>query len=135
MAKSKNEFDDDTPGLVPTGKGRPTPKRKDREAAQRRPLVASGKEASKRRRAERQAQLAKEQHALQTGEERYMPRAHAGGPRRFARDFIDARTTISEFILFAAILAFLVMTFLTPYPAVANGVATGSHAVHGRVGR
>jgi hypothetical protein len=124
MAKDTQDAGDSTPGVVPTGKGRPTPKRKDREAAQRRPLVATGKDASQRRREERRAQLAKEQHALQTGDERNMPRQHAGAPRRFARDFVDSRTTFSEFLLPAAVLSMIALVFLDNYPTIVTGVGT-----------
>jgi hypothetical protein len=124
MAKTSSESTDETPGMVPIGKGHATPKRKEREAAQRRPLVASSKEDSKRRRAEQRARSAKEQAALQTGDERYMPRQHAGAPRRFARDFVDARTTVSEFLLPAAVVSMIALIFLDRYPEIVNGIGT-----------
>jgi len=120
MAKDTNT----PPDAAPTGKGRPTPKRKDREAAQRRPLVATGKDAAQRRREERRAQLAKEQQALQTGDERHMPRQHAGAPRRFARDFVDSRTTFSEFLLPAAVISMIALVFLDRYPEIVTAVGT-----------
>ncbi len=121
MAKDTNE----TPGTVPTGKGRPTPKRKEREAQLRRPLVATGKEAKERRREENRARLAKEQEALQTGDERHMPRQHAGPVLRFARDFVDSRTTFSEFLLPAAVFAFVILFFFPAHPKAVTAAGTG----------
>ena len=135
MAKKANEPTDTTPDVAPVGKGHATPKRKEREAAQRRPLVATSKEDSRRRREEQRARTAKEQQALQTGDERYMPRQHAGAPRRFARDFVDSRTTISEFLLPAAIVSMIALVFLDAYPAIITGDRDGTAAHARRVGR
>jgi hypothetical protein len=111
MAKTSNESNDATPGMVPVGKGHATPTRKEREAAQRRPLVPTSKEDNKKRREEQRLRSAREQKALQTGDERYMPRQHLGAPRRFARDFIDARTTVTEFMLPAAVVSMIALFF------------------------
>jgi hypothetical protein len=109
MAKNSSESNDETPGMVPAGKGHATPKRKEREAAQRRPLVPTTKEDAKKRRVEQRLRAAREQHALQTGDERYMPSQHAGAPRRFARDFVDARSTVTEFMLPAAAVSMIAL--------------------------
>ncbi len=124
MAKDRNAPSADAPGMLPIGKGHATPKRKEREAEQRRPLVASSKADSQRRREDQRARSAKEQLALKTGDERHMPRQHAGAPRRFARDFVDARTTVSEFLLPAAIVSMIALMFLDQYPAIVNAVGT-----------
>jgi hypothetical protein len=112
MAKNSSASTGDTPGMVPTGKGHATPKRKVREAAQRRPLVATSKEDNKKRREEQRIHADRQQKALQTGDERYMPRQHAGSPRRFARDFIDARTTVGEFLLPSAVVTMIALMFI-----------------------
>ncbi len=111
MAKNSSESTDSTPGMVPAGKGHATPKRKEREAAQRRPLVPTSKEDTKKRREEQRLRAARENQALKTGDERYMPRQHLGAPRRFARDFIDARTTVTEFMLPAAVVSMIALLF------------------------
>jgi hypothetical protein len=111
MAKNASESTGETPGVVPVGKGHPTPTRKEREAAQRRPLVPTSKEDSKKRREDQRIRAAREQKALQTGDERYMPRQHVGAPRRFARDFVDSRTTVTEFMLPAAIVSMVALVF------------------------
>jgi hypothetical protein len=111
MAKIPSESTGETPGMVPTGKGHATPKRKEREAAQRRPLVPTSKEDTKKRREDQRLRTARENQALKTGDERYMPRQHLGAPRRFARDFIDARTTVTEFMLPAAMVSMVALLF------------------------
>lgn len=96
----------------PTGKGHATPSRREQEALRKRPLVLDRKADAARIREERRAQLDREHKAMMTGDERNMPSMHAGAPRRFARDFIDARTTIGEFLLPASFIALLSMMFL-----------------------
>lgn len=83
-------------------KGAPTPKRKQVEAARRHPIVADRRSLSRtekralraEERARSDAQWRKEQQAMKSGDDRNMPAAHAGPVRRFARDYLDARTNI-----------------------------------------
>ncbi len=95
---------DDQPGAA--GKGHPTPSRKEAEAARRRPLVPSDrKEAAKSQRAAAREMRAREQAALQTGDERYLPARDKGPVRRYTRDFVDARTSLGEYFLPVAFIA------------------------------
>ncbi len=97
-----------------TGKGTPTPRRKDQEAARRRPLVPTDRKASKA--AERQAaadERVRVRRALETGDERHMPWRDRGPQKRFARDTVDARFNLGEYLMFAA-LAFVVASFIIP---------------------
>nr|WP_206314136.1 DUF3043 domain-containing protein [Streptomyces coryli] len=93
-------------------KGRPTPKRSQAQS-QRRMVTAptTRKEAAKRTREARRADMAKRQEALAGGDERYLPARDKGPVRRFARDYVDARWSMAEFFLPAAILI-LVLSFL-----------------------
>lgn len=92
------------------GKGRPTPKRRDAEAANRRPLITGDKKADRTKaRAEAAKQRQLMDKAMQTGDERYLPVQHKGPARRFARDYIDARWTLGEFFLPIALLVVLIM--------------------------
>ena len=94
-------------------KGTPTPKRKHVEAAHRRPIIADRRALSRSEkralraedRAKSDALWQKEQQAMKTGDERNMPAAHAGPVRKFARDYLDARTNIGVgFMPMAAVL-------------------------------
>ncbi|WP_246036171.1 DUF3043 domain-containing protein [Sinomonas susongensis] len=102
------------------GKGAPTPRRKDREAARRRPLVPTDRKAS--RAAERQAaadERMRVRQALQTGDERHLPLKDRGPQKRFARDTVDARINIGEYLMFGA-LAFVVISFIVPQASAAQ---------------
>jgi len=102
---------DDQPGY--TRKGHRTPSRKEAEAARRRPLVPSDrKEAAKTQRAASREMRAREQQALQSGDERYLPPRDKGQARRFTRDVVDARRSLGEYFLPVAFVAILAM-FLT----------------------
>lgn len=91
-------------------KGRPTPTRKESEARHNRPLVpADRKEAKRQARARRDAAFQREQHALETGDERYLPLRDKGRVRRFIRDWVDARWSFSEFLMPVMILFLAVM--------------------------
>jgi hypothetical protein len=59
--------------------------------------------------------------ALQTGEERYLPARDKGPVRRWTRDWIDSRTSIGEFFLFAAV-AMIVGVFALNRSPVASAV-------------
>lgn len=87
-------------------KGRPTPKRS--EAQSQRRSVAntsmSRKDAAKRQRDERRAQLERQRQALAGGDERYLPVRDKGPVRKFARDFIDSRFNVAEFFLPMAVV-------------------------------
>lgn len=109
----------------PSGKGRPTPKRKQSEQANRRPVVTGGraptvkpnatkqekKAARDARRVAMQSDRTKMRQAMVTGDERYYPARDQGPARRWARDYVDSRYNVGEyFIIFA--LAFLLLNLL-----------------------
>lgn len=87
-------------------KGRPTPKRSEANS-QRRTLAATPanrKEATKRAREARRADMAKQREALASGDERYLPARDKGPVRSYVRDFVDARYSVAEFFLPLAVL-------------------------------
>jgi hypothetical protein len=84
------------PESTTTGKGRPTPTRREREEANRRPLVATGKEAQKAQRARLAEQRDKARVGLANGEEKFLPERDKGPQRRFIRDYVDARYSVGE---------------------------------------
>jgi len=106
MAAKKS--DETTP---PTGKGHATPTRKEQEALRKRPLVLDSKKDAKKRRQEGKTQRQREYGAMQSGDSRHMPAQHAGVVRKFARDYIDSRLTIGEFMLPITLVALGIMMF------------------------
>ena len=105
-----------------TGKGRPTPKRRDSQRPRRQLGVAprDRKEAARQQREANRTQRAKVREAMQTGDERFLPARDKGPVRKFARDFIDSRRSAAEFFLFGALLI-LVLSIL-PSAAVSTAV-------------
>ena len=91
-------------------KGRPTPSRKEREAARHRPLVGGGDHALandrearaelRRREREDNAKLrARQNEALRGGDQRFLPLVDQGPQRRYIRDYVDARRNLGDFML------------------------------------
>ncbi len=111
------------------GKGHATPKRKEREAAQRRALIADPKSGAKERRLRVKEQRAKEQQAMMTGDERHMPAEHKGPVRRYIRDFVDARTSLGEFALPGSILFVIASLFFNTNPTVGSLIIFGFYAL------
>ncbi len=97
-----------------SAKGVPTPSRKAQEEARKRPLVpsdrAGAKVAARDARREEQARM---RRALDTGEERFLPLRDKGPQKRFARDYVDARFSFGEYVMFAALII-VVLTLVVP---------------------
>ncbi|MGA4842447.1 DUF3043 domain-containing protein [Streptomyces sp. G45] len=87
-------------------KGRPTPKRAMAQSQRRSVLNTpmTRKEAAKRQREERRANLEKQRQAMASGDERYLPPRDKGPVRKFARDFVDSRFCVAEFFLPMAVI-------------------------------
>jgi Protein of unknown function (DUF3043) len=102
---------------VGVGKGRATPTRREREAANLRPLVTNDRKAANRASRAKMAEAReKARIGMAAGEERYLPARDRGPQRRFVRDYIDARFSIGEAmipLMFLVILATLVPGFET----------------------
>ncbi|WP_029287842.1 DUF3043 domain-containing protein [Cellulomonas sp. HZM] len=103
------------------GKGRPTPKRKDAEAANKRPLVpADRKQAGKASKSAAREARNSEYRAMQTGDINNMPPAHRGPVRTFVRDWVDGRFNLGEFFLpVAAVFLVLQITLASASPNLA----------------
>ncbi|MCI9887843.1 DUF3043 domain-containing protein [Micrococcales bacterium 31B] len=107
FGKSKNNQPAPAPAPEPVDqrdpegkKGRPTPKRKDAEAANFRPLVITDRKAARKQESQKlREQRALEQQAMNTGDDRYMPAQHRGPERAFARQFVDARYNLGELMM------------------------------------
>ncbi|WP_309051416.1 DUF3043 domain-containing protein [Streptomyces sp.] len=94
-------------------KGRPTPKRSEAQSQRRRAqsTTLDRKEAAKRQREARRADLARQREALASGDERYLPVRDKGPVRRFVRDFVDSRFAIAEFFLPMAVVILVLSLF------------------------
>ncbi|MCP9946115.1 DUF3043 domain-containing protein [Streptomyces somaliensis] len=87
-------------------KGRPTPKRSEAQTQRRRAVTPplDRKEAMRRQREARRADLARQREALATGDERFLPARDRGPVRRFVRDFVDSRFFVAEMFLPLAVV-------------------------------
>lgn len=104
--------DEDTP----VGKGRPTPTRKEREAALRQPLVPKDRRlAAKQNRAKLNAERERARVGMANGEEKYLTARDKGPQRRYARDFVDARFSVGEILM--PVLVLVILTWFFPIVA------------------
>jgi hypothetical protein len=99
-----SKVDDQPVSLDPKGpgaKGRPTPTRKESEAARRERAKAGldKKSAQKQTREQRASSNAKAREGMRTGDERFLPTRDRGPVKRFIRNYVDGRISIAEFLL------------------------------------
>ncbi len=81
------------------GKGRPTPKRRESQAALRRPLVADTKGATKEQKQKLKAKRAKAREGMLRGDQNYLAPRDKGPEKRFLRDAVDRRRNIGEVLI------------------------------------
>lgn len=94
------------------GKGHATPTRKEREAANLRPLVSSDRKAgNKASRAKMNEAREKARVGMAKGEEKYLPMKDKGVQRRYIRDYVDARWSVGELIIPVMFLV-IILTFI-----------------------
>lgn len=115
MASSKDLNENSTTtsveGSKSSGKGQATPRRKDQEAANKRPLVPTDRKLARQEARIAQAQAReKARIGLAAGDERYLPARDRGVQRRFARDFVDARYSFGELLV-----PFMVLVIVTSF--------------------
>jgi hypothetical protein len=94
---------------VKSGKGRPTPSRREAQAARKttiraKPGTKAGKKAS---RAADRADRATRREGMLAGDPRFLPVRDQGPVRAFVRDFVDGRYTIAEYFIFMAVVVLL----------------------------
>ncbi|PID53530.1 MAG: hypothetical protein CSA58_07050 [Micrococcales bacterium] len=95
------------------GKNRPTPKRREAEAANRRPIVVNDRKAAQRTQRDKNRQLRnKQRQAVNTGDEAHLPPQHAGPVRRTVRDIVDSRFNIGE--LYLPVVLLLLVGLILP---------------------
>ncbi len=118
-------------------KGTPTPKRKDVELRNRKPIVADNskltreqkKELKRENRRKSDEQYKKEQQAMRTGDETYMPAHHRGRVRRWGRDYIDASAPISGWFMPLAFLLIPLIFLQMSLPKIAQASVYGAYGV------
>src|SRR5690606_20936039 len=83
-----------------SGKGRPTPKRNQREAQNLRPLVSNDRKAARKESREKMAaEREKMRGGMAAGDERYLPQRDRGPQRKWIRDYVDARFSVGEILI------------------------------------
>jgi hypothetical protein len=122
VVRPADPTEEPVPGLVGAGKGRPTPKRRASEAANKRPLVpADRKAAAKSARLAARADRDRQYRAMQTGDEKFLPVRDRGPVRRYIRDSVDARRSLGEYFLPIA-LVFVLLTFVFSQNIAVSGI-------------
>jgi len=122
----KKSSESGTPSAItyadrPGAKNRPTPSRREQEAARKRPLVPTDRKAaaSESREANKLAR-AKQRAALISGDESALPARDKGPVRRSIRDAVDARYNVGEFML-PVMVVVLALTFVPTFvPSIAS---------------
>ena len=122
----KKTPEDGTPSAItyadrPGAKNRPTPSRREQEAARKRPLVPTDRKAAagQSRDANRLAR-AKQRAAMLSGDESALPARDKGPVKRYIRDAVDARWNVGEFML-PVMIVVLALTFA---PALVPSIAS-----------
>lgn len=88
-------------GTGESGKGRPTPKRKESESARKQGIsVPKDPKAARKAARDRDREArAKSRAGLMAGDPAYFPRRDAGPVKAQVRDYIDRRRTVGEFFV------------------------------------
>jgi hypothetical protein len=98
---------------VSSGKGRPTPTRKEREAANLRPLVSNDRRAATKESRVKMAEAReKARIGMAAGDEKYLPVRDKGPQRRWIRDYVDARFSVGE-VLIPVMFVVIILTFVS----------------------
>jgi Protein of unknown function (DUF3043) len=100
-------------------KGRPTPKRKEAQAAVKVSSLAPASTKLEKKRAKDQARAARllQRQAYLRGDENALPVRDRGPEKRFVRNYIDSRRSIGEYFL--PIIGFVLILSLIPFSAFA----------------
>lgn len=116
------DFDLNTDSTT-SGKGRPTPTRKEREAANLRPLVSNDRRAATRESRQKMAEVReKARIGMAAGDEKYLPIRDKGPQRRWIRDYVDARFSVGE-VLIPVMFIVIILTFISDQVFQLIGIA------------
>lgn len=121
---------------APSGKGRPTPSRKEAEAARKARLGALPADPKAARKVQREAQRAaydRSRQALRTGDARYFPERDRGPARAFVRDYVDGRLRLLEMMMPVVILCWATLLLHNTHVYVYSSVVMEAVVVVGIV--
>ena len=115
MAKNSQSTTDNGTELnqdsISTGKGRPTPTRREKELARQRPLVSSDRgEARRNARAAMQVERDKQRIGMANGDEKYLPMRDRGPQKKYVRDYVDARFSVGELLIPVMVVVIILTT-------------------------
>jgi len=132
FGRSKSQDSSSTSSLVdkPGGKGRPTPSRKEAQAAAkaRAKVPRTRKEQMLAQRGARSESSKTVRAGMKAGDERYMMARDKGPVRRFIRDFVDSRFSFVELMV-----PLLIVTLLLGYSGSSYLVGVGNTVLLGTV--
>ena len=99
--------------LAAAGKGRPTPSRKEAESArkERTKPQLDRRAAARAARDNARNDRVKARASMASGDDRFLPARDKGPMRAFARDYVDSRRTVGEYML-PLVAIFLVVSFI-----------------------
>ncbi|MGH1562609.1 DUF3043 domain-containing protein [Mumia sp. DW29H23] len=105
----------------PDGKGRPTPTRKEAEAARKAALKSptSRKDLARADRDRRAKDRVKVREAMSTGDDRYLPARDKGPVRRLVRNVVDSRRNVGEYLMPVLVIILLVSLVRAPWAVTA----------------
>jgi hypothetical protein len=108
--RTTNEPDPEEAPDPLSGKGRPTPKRREAEQLRKQRMTApkNRKQASALQREKRRADRMKMQMAMVSGDEAGLPVRDKGPVRRFCRDYVDSRRNFVSYLLPCLVLILLI---------------------------
>lgn len=108
-----DDLSPERPGVT-QGKGRPTPSRRQQEAARHQPLVPKDRKAAKEAdRQHRREQRLHVQQRMASGDDRYLPERDRGPQRAFVRDWVDSRFCMAELLMPMAIVTLVFLLIPT----------------------
>ncbi len=105
---------DGRPSSGSQGKGRPTPTRKQAEAAarERAKVPRTRKELAAKQRSMRSESSAKVRAEMKAGNEKYLLPRDKGPQRRFIRDFVDSRFSVAEVVIPLMIVSLFIQSLV-----------------------
>lgn len=124
MAKTQTDPQPTDPPAAETGKGRPTPSRREREAANHRPIVVADRSEARRLSKEKdREERARFNAGYAAGDEKFLPAKDRGPQRKWVRDYVDARISAGEFVIpvmfLVIVLMYLPLDAISLYATVA----------------